>query len=265
MSERQQIEFSGSAIFNDQEIVYQGWNREVKGVPLTGPVAFSDIGNLAILEHEGAKNVDLSDQKLLNIINAYDQTEDFDPDQWRGAVWGNGKKVRAGDATQKPPAPDEMDFAVANDFGGDHSGRWDEDNQAYFLQCQTRSDEQVNWNKNCAAYLVNYIGRFEAGTKLTMSFEHRARNQERYGDGSYIWLRGWPDGYYTGAGIYHDYVQKYYGPRDYGFKYFEQTITVLSGYKDIWVAFEVQDNQPRYHGDSYNRAYIRNWKIRLAA
>lgn len=264
MEERQQIVFDNHSIYSGEPIVHAGWSRDVVGAPASGRIKFETIGNLADREHKDVKSVDLSEQRFLNLINKYDTDKDIDPVMWRGAVWGNGKKVRAGDPSKEPPQPDEMDFAVANDYGGDHAGRWDANEEAYFLQCQTRSGEQINWNKNCASYLVNYVGRFPAGTRLTMSFEHRAKNQERYGDGSYVWCRGWRDGYFQG-GDYHDYVAKGFSPRDYGFKSYSETFTVISSHPDVWVAFEVQDNQPRYHPNSYNRAFIKNWKIKLAA
>ena len=265
MEERQQIVFDNHSIYSGEPIVHAGWSRDVVGVPNSGRMKFETIGNLADREHKDAKNIDLSDQRFLNLINKYDADKNIDPDMWRGAVWGNGKKVRAGDPALEPPQPDEMDFAVANDYGGDHAAYWDDKEEAYFLQCQTRSGENYNWEQNCASYLVNYVGRFPAGTKLAMSFEHRAKNQDRYGDGSVVWCRGWRDGYYQG-GDYHDYVKKTYGPRDYGFKsYTSPMFVVLASHPDVWVAFEVQDNDPRYEPNTYNRALIRNWKIKLFA
>ena len=96
-----------------------------------------------------------------------------------------------------------------------------------------------------------------------MSFEHKARNQKRYGDGSTIFCRGWRDGYFQG-GDYHDYFFKYYGPKNNGFLPYSKTFTVISSHPDVWISFEVQDNDPMDSANTYNRAWIKNWKIELA-
>lgn len=239
-----------------------GWSKEIKPVPKSGKINFSDIGNLAVLNHSGAMNISLRNDGLQQMI-AEQGKEPIDPADFRGAIWCGGKEIVRGE-NLPPPNPNEWNFALENNFPGSRSqANWDESEGAMRLVADTRSgDNQLDWNKKNATVLVYYVGRFAAGTRIKAEVTLKNRNQEPYGEVIHAHVRGWENGWHNG--IYHEYADFEKNPRYMDYEEKSAEFTVLSGYPDIWVTCEVESNSPRYSEGKQNIGFFKDWKLSLA-
>lgn len=245
-----------------------GWSADITPVPKTGRVRFSQIGNLANIRHSGEKNIDLSQQKYQQMLGNDAPVKPIDPEAWRGVIWYMGKNINKGEELP-PPNPDSWNEGFVNNWNGSLSSTvYDEPKNALFAQAQTPPN---TGDPRTFTALIYYVGKMPVDTKVKVSCEIAAQNEDRYSYPVYLHTRGWSDGWFSGDGIentedYFEYLKfERNSAIDFGaFKPFEEEFTVKSGAQDIWVAFEVGSNDPYETPNNFNMGWVRNLKIELA-
>jgi hypothetical protein len=258
------IEINTKSLGSRVDLQYVGTYAEIKPVPKAGKIMFSDIGNLTLQEHTGAKNIDLTDPLALQMIGKSEEQKPVDPKDFRGAVWGMGGKI---DFTeyQPPPPPDTWFCAFLNDVEGSRSSVvYNKNSKALQLTADVRDgDYQINWGKLNETAAIYYVGRVPAGTKLKAQVSMLSRNQNPYGVAIKAIVRGWKEGWFGGDQSFHEYKEFQKNARYNEYSDFTHEFTVLKGWEDIWVTCEVLSNDPRY-GNDMNIGFFKNWKISLA-
>ena len=247
-----------------------GWSRDIKPVPKSGRARFDDIGNLSVVEHTGAKNVDLSSIKFQQMLGRLEAEKPIDPIEWRGAVYAMGKptKLNRGDG-QPPPDPDAWMVGYIQPFQGSRSTA-DIDNEQDAIRIVT---DTAGYNElPTATACVYYVGRLPVGTKLKVSVELTGRNQERWGQPIVCSFRGWPAGWFgsetgQGEGVdYNNYIQfrrrTSQGPGQW--QSYDTQIEIVEGFEDLWVAVECRSNDAGKDEGKLNIGYFRGIKIELA-
>ena len=238
-----------------------GWSAAIDPVPKTGRVRFSQIGNLARVQHTGAKNIDLTNTKLQQMIGE-ESKRPIGPGDFKGAIWSWGKTVTYGD-NLPPPRPDEWMSGYINEFPGSRSlAAFNVTEQAMDLTADTRSGAQENWGKYNESALVYYVGRLPAGTKVRAQVSMRSLNQEPYGKPIYANVRGWRNGWFDDD--FYQYVSFSTTARGPDYENKSGEFTVTEEYSDIWVTCEVVSNDPRYSAGKMNQGFFKDWKLSLA-
>jgi hypothetical protein len=242
------------------DLQYVGSYADIKPVPKSGKILLSDIGNLTLREHTGAKNVDLTDDLCQQMIGEQNK-KPIDPQDFRGAIWRGGKKVDFTDYAPPPP-PDTWFCAYLNDVAGSgSSAAWDTSENALKLVADVRDgNSQANWGVLNETAAIYYVGRLPAGTNLRAQVAIKSSNQDRYGTPAIARVRGWADGWFGGDQDYHTYHQFTAAPGS-GWVEMETTFTVLRGWEDIWVTCEVLSNDPRYAKGDMNVGHYRDFSI----
>lgn len=248
-----------------------GWSRDIKPVPKSGRrIRFDDIGNLSVIEHTGAKNVDLAGMKFQQMLGNVEIEKPIDILSWRGAVYAMGKptKITSG-VDQSPPDPDAWMTAVVQPFDGSRStADIDDEDNAIRIVADTPDSNEPPTSTAC----VYYVGKLPAGTKLKVSVELTGRNEERWGQPIFCSFRGWPAGWFgneTGQGEGVDYInyiqfsrRTSQGPGEWQ-SYYAQ-IEIVEGFEDLWVAVECRSNESGREEGKLNIGYFREIKIELA-
>lgn len=250
-----------------------GWSRDIKPVPKSGRTRFDDIGNLSVIEHANAKNIDLAEmkfQQMLGNLKADEAEKPIDPARWRGAIYAMGKptKINRGD-DQPPPNPDEWMSGVIQPFAGSRS-YVDIDDELKAIRVIA---DTPTWNERpTSTAAVYYVGRLPVGTVLRVKVELTGRNQERWGQPIVCSFRGWPAGWFgnetgQGEGVdYNNYMQfsrrTAEGPGKW--QSYEAKIEIVEGFEDLWVAVECRSNDSGKDEGKLNIGYFRRIKIELA-
>ena len=247
-----------------------GWSRDIKPVPKSGRTRFDDIGNLSVIEHAGAKNVDLSSIKFQQMLGRLEAEKPIDPIEWRGAIYamGNPTKINI-EPDQPPPNPDEWMAGFIQPFAGSRStADIDSDDNAIRIVTDTPDWNELPTNTAC----VYYVGRLPVGTKLKVSVELTGRNQERWGQPIVCSFRGWPSGWFgnetgQGEGVdYNNYIQftrrTSQGPGKW--QSYDTQIEIVEGFEYLWVAVECRSNDSGKDEGKLNIGYFRGIKIELA-
>jgi hypothetical protein len=230
-----------------------GFSRELKACPESGRISFADIAGT----RGERSNVNCDDEKFLitrKMIDGMPPSEGNqiivpnkhyhpeptdDPSDYYGAFFGHGHEfVRSED-----PSVNEIGEWIEQ-FSGPYPSSFDDrgvevltnsDGEDYFRLYAYSDDWNGSNYEEKATYLVSYIGKVEAGTKLRVYVEYDADCRDREDVSSVFSLRGWTDGYFQGES--KDYIEREF--RGYGrWQCYVWQITVDSEHRDLWAAWQ---------------------------
>jgi hypothetical protein len=231
-----------------------GFFREIQPCPSSGRISFKQIGDLR--EYDGVP-VEMDDDRLLNCRKPapagdgayYQPAATNDPSDYYNAVWGSEGVVNRGrELPMNPigtwnenfPPPYPLD-SWWEEGSFQYRGVTAKD-QGFRIYCT--SEARYEWTGEIgpggggiykwryykkATNAVGYIGRFDAGTRLSMALETTSYSSVRGG-----WsVRGWTQGFFQGD-------QKIYNEGSVSRGANTQTvdIEVDDAHKDIWIAFQ---------------------------
>lgn len=239
-----------------------GFVRTINPCPRSGRISFKQIGDLR--EYNG-QPISLNDGRLLNCRvpqpagdgSYFQPAATNDPSDFYNALWGSEGAVNRGkDLPVNPigswnencpgtyPTDNPSEDNSFNYRGVQASGNgvrlyatsearyvfvgYDPNNPGYGIYEWRYYPRTIN--------AVNYIGRFAAGTRLSMTFKTASFNYASDWEQTrgYWSIRGWTQGFFNGS-------EKVYAEGSSGRKQIRThtvDIQVDDAYKDIWIALE---------------------------
>lgn len=236
-----------------------GWSRDVKPVPKEGKVRLDDIGNLSVIEHSGAVNVDLSGERFQQMIGNIEPVKPIGADAWRGALYGMGIKFNEGN-DQPPPEPDAWMVSYEDEPATTLTKvNFDEGEQAIYMQTETNN--YISTRTRC----IYYVGRLAEGTKLKCEVEIKAANTYWFGEPVSCKFLGWRNGWFSG----NDYWEYKVFSRDNRdganvWAKYEEEIEIRPEYQDFWIMCEARSNSAIDQGGSINKGWFKGIKVSLA-
>ena len=244
-----------------------GFSREILPCPSSGRISFRQIGDLR--EYDGAP-ISMDDERLLNCRKPapagdgtyYQPDATNDPSDYYDALWGSEGVVNRGKELPMNPI-----------------GSWNENFPGTYPLDSSSEDNSFNYRgvtakglgfrmyaKSEARYVfvgmdpanpgyglyewryyprsvnaVGYIGRFEAGTRLSMAFEtYSMIGADKWKQTAGYWsVRGWTQGFFQGDSKTYEEGRVVIRAKHTQIV----DIVVNDAHKDIWIAFQ-QDGDP---------------------
>lgn len=267
----------------------QGAYREITPCPSSGKINFRQIGNLR--EYDD-KPVSMDDTKLraCRKPEAYSDESSLryrepestnDPSDFYSALWGSEGKVVRGD-----PLPMNPIDSWNENFSGTYPTDSDREQgfgfrsltasgNGFIAQAKSPSEYVFirpdpnnpgygiyDWRYyQVAVYAVAYVGRFDAGTRLSMCFEtmDNTGGQSWAKEMGYYNIRGWSQGFFNGS--VKDYASGRIVRKSAGLvNWYTQVLDIQIDdlHKDLWIAFQ-QSSQP--DGDEIQKFTLNNFWI----
>ena len=240
-----------------------GYSRVIGPCPSSGKITFKQIGDLR--EYNG-KPINMNDSRLLNCRQPaplgnggyYQPAATNDPSDYYNAVWGSEGVVNRGRVlpmnpigswNENFPSPYPLDNDnEENSFkyrGVEASGNgcrlyaisekrrvfigYDQNNPGYGIYEDRFYPRTVN--------AVSYVGRFDAGTRLSMAFDttHYSSYPDWQVTMGWWGIRGWTQGFFNGS--VKEYASGGVWRKATNYPYVVD-IEVDDAHKDIWIALE---------------------------
>ena len=272
-----------------QKLRSVGSHREITPCPSSGRISFKQIGDLREYVN---KPVSMDDSRLLNCRKPeavsegnkliYQQSEPTnDPSDFYSALWGSEGNVARGK---------ELPMNPIDTWNENFSGTYptDSDREQGFgyrsltasgsgFIAQAKSPSEYVFIRpdpnnpgygiydwvyyQVAVYAVAYIGRFDAGTRLSICFEtvDQTGGQAWEKEMAYYNIRGWSQGFFNGSATNYasGRVHSRGGGED-GSYTFVHDIQIDDLHKDLWIAFQ-QSSQP--NNDDVQKFALNNFWI----
>ena len=244
-----------------------GFSRMINPCPTSGKITFKQIGDLR--EYDGAP-ISMDDERLLNCRQPspagdgtyYQPVATNDPSDYYNALWGSEGVVNRGRVLPMNPIgswnenfPNGYPLDNSNeDNSFNYRGVTPQENGFRMYAASEARYVFVGMDPNNPGYgiyewryyprtvnAVGYIGRFEAGTRLSMAFETYSNiSGDKWKQTAGYWsVRGWTQGFFQGDSKTYEEGRI---PLRSTYTHVVD-ITVNDAPKDIWIAFQ-QDGDP---------------------